>query len=90
MSQTTTKLVLVTSVKVEQNTGKNAQRCPYTSYVSVRLSDGLVVAGGTLGGKYSENQALKEFYNDCRRPVEDRRFKHHPGYASAKLANLVP
>lgn len=84
------KLVLTASVKVEKNTGKNAQRCPFTTYVSVRLSDGKIVAGGTLGGQYTENQALKEFYNDCRKPVDKRKFKYHPGYESAKLANLVP
>jgi hypothetical protein len=74
---------LSASVTVHENV--KLARCPAKSNITIRFGD-IVVAAATLGGKYSEGQALGEFK---RNP---HRFTKHAGwetYAAARGHGLV-
>jgi hypothetical protein len=80
---TAKKLVLSATVThVEGKSKKN----PIVTNVTVKLGND-IVAGASLGGKYTATQALQEFKKDAK--LVKPRFKKHAGYESAKLAGLV-
>jgi hypothetical protein len=79
------KLNLTASVTVRDNESKkNAVRCPKVSLVTIRLGDE-VVAGATLGGEYTADAALADFKRNHRLPVYT---KHH-AYPTVVTAQLV-
>jgi thiamine monophosphate kinase len=81
----TTAKKLVLSATVTHVEGKSKKN-PIVTNVTVRLGD-LIVAGGSIGGKFTATQALQEFKKDAQ--LVKPRFKKHAGYESAKLAGLV-
>lgn len=81
---TAQKLTLVCTVTHDEATGRKAKKVGGTiTLATVKLSNGIIVAGGKLGGKYTSEQVLTELR---RNPSH---FTKHPGYATAKLAGLV-
>lgn len=78
------KLSLVATVTHEEANRKGAKLGGVITKATVKLSDGLIVAGATLGGRYTAEQVLSELR---RNPSH---FKRHVGYPTAKLAGLVP
>jgi len=80
-----TATIVKLSASVTVHESKKSARCPHTSNVTIRFGD-IVVAAATLGGRYSEAQALGEFK---RNP---HRFTKHAGwdtYAEACGHGLV-
>jgi hypothetical protein len=72
---------LVVAVQVRK--GKLA-KCPWVSCVTVSIENVAQVAIGTVGGRCTEADALREFR---RNPG---RFKKLPGYEFASVLGLVP
>jgi hypothetical protein len=78
-----TKLNLTASVTIHE--GRDGRP---VSQVTIRYGE-LIVAGGTLGGKYTPEQAKREFRQFHNNP---KRFVQHAGYplfAQALAAGLV-
>lgn len=73
------KLALVATVTHDEGRGQ----CPVVSNCTVKLSNGVIVAGAKLGGKWKPEQVVKELR------TFPNRFKQHAGYATAKLAGFV-
>jgi hypothetical protein len=66
---------------VNYERGKSRQ-CPFITKVKIVLGPCLV-AEGTLGGKYSQNQAITELKHN------PQRFKFGEGYLAARSLGLV-
>lgn len=77
------KLQLVCTVTHAEADRKANKLGGTVTHATVKFSDGVIVAGATLGGTYAPADVLKEL---ARNP---KRFKQHSGYATAKLAGLV-
>jgi hypothetical protein len=78
------KLTLVATVTHDEAKGRKAQKIGGTvTLATVKLSNGVIVAGGKLGGKYTAEQVLTELR---RNPGH---FHKHAGWDTAALAGLV-